>query len=663
MSHLKIRSNRQYRSYVIAWFLLIAGVIVGTGGVAIYKSAEAALLERFKSDRLSQITAMASLIDAGQHARLTQPETQNNPFFSRLASSFKLAARGNGSSPQVFSLNIDRQSGQFNYAVDPTQLVNDAILITTEQLEIIITSSPSGEPMLWRAGKFSRTLSFGEATQAITAQLIKNGKTWQLLLNAQPVLSLTFSPALVGKHKDFQLSRHTRKSQISKVKWLKKELKLHYRFVKKGELVHPPGTPFIDPFLADKQTKSLMQNGGVFFDAKSAQVELSGIYFVAPIKKNQSKNQSVLLIKVSQMSLLKMEEKLFASMLLSFSFLAIFLMTAAIFFARKITQPLDQLTQAITRLINNDFNFKLSTKGFGSFAFLANQFNLMLTRLQTSRSELILLNKSYSRFVPHQLLKQLSSSGVNDIALGDSCERQMTVMFCDIRGFTSLSESMSPASNFRFINRYLAQIAPVINKHGGIIDKYMGDGIMALFPKGADAALSASIGMLEALEKYNETLLQKNLPAIQVGLGLHSGKTMLGTVGTPARMDATVVSDTVNAAARVESMTKVFKAKILITEETKQQLKNLTLYKIRYMASCQIRGKSKPVTLYEVFNTDPVSVQKEKSQNQSVMIRAWSAYKSGDSALAVQLYQRLIEKSPNDKSVMALIECCQSGRL
>lgn len=324
---------------------------------------------------------------------------------------------------------------------------------------------------------------------------------------------------------------------------------------------------------------------------------------------------------------------------------------------------MEQLTLAISRLIQHDFNFKLSPKSFGSFGYLANQFNLMLVRLQKSRSELIQLNKSYSRFVPHQLLKQLTAGGVNDISLGDSCERNMTVLFCDIRGFTTLSETMSPAANFRFINRYLSQIAPVINKHGGIIDKYLGDGIMALFPNGADEALTAAIQMLESLDNYNKKLKQNKLPIIEVGLGLHTGKTMLGTVGTSSRMDATVISDTVNAAARVESMTKAFATKILITEETKKEIKDLSKYRMRYIATCQIQGKNRPVTLYEIFNNDSLSVQREKLNNQSVMIQAWKTYKNGDSALAIQMYQKLLEKSNHDKSLFALIERCQSGRL
>ena len=106
---------------------------------------------------------------------------------------------------------------------------------------------------------------------------------------------------------------------------------------------------------------------------------------------------------------------------------------------------------------------------------------------------------------------------------------------------------MPPHENFRFINRYLKIMVPVINQNGGTIDKFMGDGIMALFPNSADSALNAAVGMMQSLAKYNKNLAAKNLPIVEIGLGLHTGKMMLGTVGTSSRMDVTAISDTVNA--------------------------------------------------------------------------------------------------------------------
>ncbi|TQV89183.1 adenylate/guanylate cyclase domain-containing protein [Aliikangiella coralliicola] len=666
---MQIKSNRQFRTYVISWFLVVAGLIVSLGGVSIYYSAENHLLENYQRDKLAQITTMATLIDAEQHLQIQTPKIAASSNNNKLYKVFEKAAASDGFHHRLFSLNFSPSSEQLKYAIAPTKLATDSIMISSDIVEMMITVNPDGKPQLIYRGNPVKRIDITRKNQNYLIQLNSNTKSYSISINDKDIVQLNLKPELTAKYKNIELDAKQLKTQVTMINFFENEFLFKYRFIPAAQKIHIAGTSFYDDEALTKSlllvVKSATPSAGIY---QSRENGLADFYVYAPIIKQRLQGQeksypSLLVLHINRQTLSQLRENLRHSILLELSLLAIMLMGAAIFFARKITNPLEQLTLAIARLMQNDFNFKLSTKKFGSFGYLANLFNLMLARLQKSRGELIQLNKSYSRFVPHQLLKQLSSAGVNDIALGDSCERQMTVLFCDIRGFTTLSETMSPGANFRFINRYLKQIAPVINKRGGIIDKYLGDGIMALFPNGADEALNAAIEMLESLDEYNQVLQQKNLPAIEVGLGLHAGRTMLGTVGTPSRMDATVISDTVNAAARVESMTKSFCTKILITEETKRQLKKISDYRIRYIASCRIQGKSKPVTLYEVYNNDPYSLQQEKSQNQNMMIQAWKKYKQGDSAMAIQMYQKLIEKSPNDKSLFALIERCQSGRL
>ena len=384
---------------------------------------------------------------------------------------------------------------------------------------------------------------------------------------------------------------------------------------------------------------------------------------LAIIYDQKQRPSGVVVVEVSSQQIDSLKRDLLESMLVTISLLFISLLVASVIFAHKITRPFDQLTDAVERLVKNDFNFNLSLSDFGGFVYLAKQFNLMLLKLQVSRNELVSTNKAYSRFVPHQVLKLISPNGIKSTNLGDCIEKEMTILFCDIRNFTKLSEAMSPNENFTFINRYLKVMAPVINKHGGTIDKYMGDGIMALFPSSADSALNAAVSMMLALEKYNKKLTANNLPIVEIGLGLHTGKMMLGTVGSSSRMDVTVVSDTVNAASRIEALTKTFQTPILISEETRIRLDKFDKRNLRFIATCMVKGKSKPMTIYEVFMQDPVSVRTEKLNNQSAMIRAWEFYRRGELERAVSEYQILMEKSPADKALFALFEAVQIGRL
>ena len=638
---------------------MIVGLIVFLGATSIFDRAQAYLLDNFKQSKLQQLNGMSALVDSEIHNRFDNLQSSKQSYYNRLQNAFADLQKKNDEVSRIYSLNFRDQ--KLRVAVDSARADEEAILIMSERFGALISKINTKEFRLTQLQQFSPAT---HQDNGLAAEItLKREKDSTLLRFGQTeILRLAHSKSLSASAKDVKLDKSTSRLYKAELE-IPARATFYYRYVHKGQPLSPPGGDYWVAESVKRQLVTVIGKGDSLIVAADPSNAISDLMMVSPLVDSQGDARGALVMEIPARSLESMSDNFLQSVLLIFSLVAVSILVAAIFFARKITRPLEQLNLAIARLIKNDFNFKLSSKGFGSFRFLAQQFNQMLAHIQKSRNQLISLNKSYSRFVPHQLLKQLSHIGVSDISLGDCCEREMTVLFCDIRGFTTMSESMTPQANFNFINRYLSQIAPVINKRGGIIDKYLGDGIMALFPNGADQALKAAIEMLDALAKYNETLKQKGLPIIEVGLGLHSGRMMLGTVGTPLRMDATVVSDTVNAAARVESMTKAFCTKILITEETKRQLQTLDFYQIRYIASCRIQGKSKPVTLYEVFNNDSLSLQKEKAANQSMMIRAWKRYRQGDSAAAIALYQRLIEKSPEDKSLFALIERCQSGRL
>ena len=212
---------------------------------------------------------------------------------------------------------------------------------------------------------------------------------------------------------------------------------------------------------------------------------------------------------------------------------------------------------------------------------------------------------AYSRFVPHQFVQLLGKDSVVDIDLGESLEKKMTILFSDMRDFTTLSESMTPRQNFEFINTYLERMEPVITKYHGVIDKYIGDAIMALFPTGPDDALDGAIGMLDTLAAYNKEREAIGHRPIFIGIGLNTGLMMLGTVGGRNRMESTVISDAVNLASRVESMTKSYGTSLLITEHTYCGLKDPSRYGIRFADRVMVKGKTQPQSVYEVFDGDP----------------------------------------------------------
>ena len=182
--------------------------------------------------------------------------------------------------------------------------------------------------------------------------------------------------------------------------------------------------------------------------------------------------------------------------------------------------------------------------------------------------ELEMMAKSYSRFVPFQVIELLGYKKVTDIEARAGKEISMAVLFCDIRGFTSMSEIMSPADAIAFLNSYFTHLAPTIQNNNGIIDKFMGDGIMALFIDPKDA-LRASSEFQHALRKFNEVHRSGGVrKLIRTGMGIHFGRVILGAVGYEDRLSISVVSDSVNLASRLDGLTKKFGVDIVCSEET-----------------------------------------------------------------------------------------------
>lgn len=259
------------------------------------------------------------------------------------------------------------------------------------------------------------------------------------------------------------------------------------------------------------------------------------------------------------------------------------------------------------------------------------------------------LNKSYERFVPKEFLEMLGKNSILDVKLGDQVQMNMTVLFADIRDFTGMSEKMSPAENFEFINGYLSRMEPIIRRYHGFIDKYIGDEIMALFPTNADDAIQCSIAMLHELKVYGDYLRKQNLTPIHIGIGLNTGSLMLGTVGGDDRMNSTVISDAVNLASRVEKDTKVSGAPFLITQQTYENLKDPSLYAIRKLGQKVYRGKSTATVVYEVFENDEPEVVKLKKETASDFERALVYFGNNEFQKSIALFKELLSKNPDDK--------------
>lgn len=248
-----------------------------------------------------------------------------------------------------------------------------------------------------------------------------------------------------------------------------------------------------------------------------------------------------------------------------------------------------------------------SLVNLGTLAFLMAQ-ALVVARLfatafasaEQHSAAMQLINTSLERFIPREVLGFLNKKSITEIALGDFSEMPMSVFFLDIRDFTTLSESMSPQQNFKFINSFLRLFGPIIRDNHGFVDKYLGDGMMALFPGEPDDAVAAAAAMRAALKEYNEGRRRGGYEPIRFGIGVHTGPLMLGTIGENRRMDSTVISDTVNAASRLEGLTKKYGFDILLSGKTVEGLKRPEAFLLQFVAVETVKGRSKPIEVFRL---------------------------------------------------------------
>ncbi|WP_349648723.1 bacteriohemerythrin [Candidatus Parabeggiatoa sp. HSG14] len=319
------------------------------------------------------------------------------------------------------------------------------------------------------------------------------------------------------------------------------------------------------------------------------------------------------------------------------------------FFARGITMPLKELVKVAHKISSGDRNVKVPVNSKGETGELSNAMGKMLGSITHSETMLKKTNQSYERFVPDEFLQLLNKNNILDIQLGHHLEINMTILFSDIRSFTTISEKMSPQQNFDFINAYLSEMGPIIRQHHGFVDKYIGDAIMALFTK-ADDALNAAISMVK-IQRYQ---------GLETGIGINTGQLMLGIIGEGDRLQCTVISDAVNLASRLESTTKVYQVPLLISQNTFDNLIKPSQHAIRFIDKIKVKGRSEQVDIFEVFESDPKEIREGKLLTLKTFEEAVHLHHIYQFGEVNKLMQTCLHKVPNDTIAKLYLQRCQN---
>ncbi|EKO70539.1 adenylate/guanylate cyclase domain-containing protein [Leptospira interrogans] len=315
------------------------------------------------------------------------------------------------------------------------------------------------------------------------------------------------------------------------------------------------------------------------------------------------------------------------------------------------------------------FVVALTTILANRFISLYRQSEDLNIELSQQKLELARQKNAFFRFVPVQFLNVLGKNSAVEVNLGDSVLKEMSVLFTDIRSFTTISEQMTPEENFRFINDYLASMEPVVQRHEGFVDKFMGDGILALFSgdgeitrshqTSADKAILAAIEMKKKVQTINAQAKDSHFRGLKIGIGINTGNLMLGTVGSRSRLDTTVIGDTVNVASRLESLTNLYRADILITKSTLSAMTIADNLAIREIDSVVVKGKTDPIIIYEIYEADEPLIRKLKDATLSLITRGIILYKVADFQEALINFEQALKIFPEDIVPILYRKRCQ----
>ena len=263
--------------------------------------------------------------------------------------------------------------------------------------------------------------------------------------------------------------------------------------------------------------------------------------------------------------------------------------------ARAKAEKAEQLTQMRTRA------FLAGIMGLLSIAYII--FSRFKSKKQKEKIEFEQsLNQAMARFVPMDFINAIGREKITDVELGDQIEKEVTVVFTDIRSFTTISEGMSPKENFAFVKEYAERMGPIIERNNGFVSQYLGDGIMAIFQDSPDDALTACIEMQRDIVLYNKLIESRGWKPIKVGMGMSTGPLIMGIIGDNMRRDATLISDTVNSAARIERTTKTLGSDILLSESSVLGLKARSEFKLEEMGEVTVKGKNIPIRVYQCLD-------------------------------------------------------------
>tara|TARA_Y100000590_G_C15742169_1_gene1020647 strand:+ start:235 stop:2352 length:2118 start_codon:yes stop_codon:yes gene_type:complete len=328
------------------------------------------------------------------------------------------------------------------------------------------------------------------------------------------------------------------------------------------------------------------------------------------------------------------------------------------FFSLSLTKPLLSLVDATEKVASGEYDIKIKKTTRDEMGDLVTAFNGMTQGLAEREKMKTAFDKFHSKEMTEKVLS-------GELKLGGE-RKQATVFFSDVRGFTAMSETMEPEHLVRVLNRYMTKMVSVILEHGGMVDKFIGDAIMAVWgavdqkSNDVENAVRACLKMRIALDELNNEFIEEGLPILKIGMGLNFGPMISGNIGSDERMEFTVIGDAVNTASRIEALTKAFGTDLLISKDVLNKVEDLFVVEKAHEA--MVKGKTEPLTVYkvhgyyedgkEVLIETPYSVYEAEKSDKVKSVGGEDSQKSSTKEIKSR-YQKMTSYTVNAQGIFS----------
>jgi class 3 adenylate cyclase/HAMP domain-containing protein len=317
-----------------------------------------------------------------------------------------------------------------------------------------------------------------------------------------------------------------------------------------------------------------------------------------------------------------------------------------------------KLRRSVIEMADGNWNAEVRIRSRDEVGDLGEQFNRMARYIRQYIGEITRFSEASYRFVPQQVFQSLGKKGILDIQLGDQVQRNMTVMVVNLRGFNQLSQQLTPAENFNFMNSFLSRFGPLVRQEEGIISKYLGAGFMALYPGYAEQALRTAVAIRRELVRYNEDRRSAGYPPVDVGIAIHHGPLMMGIIGEEQRWEGNVISEDVQLTSVLEKLSGQLGATILVTQQFFAQLREPERFRHRSLGRISPEGQEDSVELIDVFEGDPDLLRQAKERTKELFERGLMLCQEGRFYDARETFVEVIKLNRFDQAAKLYFYLC-----